>query len=35
MQSLGHFTGKPPTETEWKRAADVHRMAGDYAESTV
>jgi D-psicose/D-tagatose/L-ribulose 3-epimerase len=31
MQPLGYFTGKPATETEWKRAAAVHRKAGDYA----
>jgi D-psicose/D-tagatose/L-ribulose 3-epimerase len=31
MQTLGHFTGKSPTETEWKRAAEVHRKAGDHA----
>lgn len=31
MQTLGHFTGKSPTQTEWKRAAEVHRKAGDYA----
>jgi D-psicose/D-tagatose/L-ribulose 3-epimerase len=31
MQTLGYFTGKSPTETEWKRAADVHRKAGDHA----
>lgn len=31
MQTLGYFTGKSPTETEWKRAAEVHRKAGDHA----
>ena len=31
MQTLGYFSGKSPTETEWKRAAEVHRKAGDYA----
>jgi D-psicose/D-tagatose/L-ribulose 3-epimerase len=31
MQTLGHFTGKSPTETEWKRSAEVHRKAGRYA----
>ena len=30
-QTIGHFTGKGPTDTEWKRAAGVHRKAGDYA----
>ena len=33
MQALGHFTGKPPTDAEWKRAAAVHRKAGDYAKT--
>jgi D-psicose/D-tagatose/L-ribulose 3-epimerase len=31
LQTLGRFTGKAPTETEWKRGAAVHRVAGDYA----
>jgi D-psicose/D-tagatose/L-ribulose 3-epimerase len=31
MQALGNFSGKSPTETEWKRARDVHRVVGDYA----
>jgi D-psicose/D-tagatose/L-ribulose 3-epimerase len=31
MQTLGHFSGKGPTETEWKRSAAVHRASGDYA----
>ena len=31
MQTLGHFSGKAPTDTEWKRARDVHRAAGDHA----
>ena len=31
MQPLGYFTGKAPTEKEWKHAAGVHRKAGDYA----
>jgi D-psicose/D-tagatose/L-ribulose 3-epimerase len=30
-QTIGHFTGKGPTDTERKRAAGVHRKAGDYA----
>jgi D-psicose/D-tagatose/L-ribulose 3-epimerase len=30
-QTLGQFSGKPPTETEWKRCRDVHRIVGDYA----
>jgi D-psicose/D-tagatose/L-ribulose 3-epimerase len=33
MQALGYFTGKPPTDAEWKRAAAVHRLAGDYAKA--
>jgi D-psicose/D-tagatose/L-ribulose 3-epimerase len=33
MQALGHFTGKAPTDAEWKRAAAVHRKAGDYAKA--
>jgi D-psicose/D-tagatose/L-ribulose 3-epimerase len=33
MQALGHFTGKAPTDAEWKRAAAVHRKAGDYARA--
>jgi D-psicose/D-tagatose/L-ribulose 3-epimerase len=31
MQTLGNFSGKAPTESEWKRARDVHRKVGDYA----
>ena len=31
-QTLGHFSGKGPTETERKRARAVHRRVGDYAE---
>jgi D-psicose/D-tagatose/L-ribulose 3-epimerase len=31
MQTLGHFSGKSPTESEWKRAADVHRKSGEHA----
>jgi D-psicose/D-tagatose/L-ribulose 3-epimerase len=31
MQALGHFTGKSPTDSEWKRARDVHRVVGEYA----
>jgi D-psicose/D-tagatose/L-ribulose 3-epimerase len=30
-QTLGHFSGKGPTDAERKRARDVHRKAGDYA----
>jgi D-psicose/D-tagatose/L-ribulose 3-epimerase len=30
-QPLGHFTEKPPTDTERKRCRDVHRIVGDYA----
>ncbi len=30
-QPLGMFSGKPPTEQEKKRAAEVHRKAGDIA----
>ena len=31
-QTLGHFSGKSPTDTERKRALGVHRKAGDYAK---
>ena len=31
MQTLGHFSGKAPTDAEWKRARDVHCAAGDHA----
>ena len=30
-QTLGHFTEKPPTDSERKRCRDVHRIVGDYA----
>lgn len=30
-QTLGHFSGAAPTDAELKRAAEVHRAAGDYA----
>jgi D-psicose/D-tagatose/L-ribulose 3-epimerase len=30
-QTLGQFTEKPPTDTEWKRCRDVHRIVGDHA----
>ncbi len=30
-QTLGHFTGKAPTDTERKRCRDVHLKVGDYA----
>jgi D-psicose/D-tagatose/L-ribulose 3-epimerase len=30
-QTLGHFSGKGPTQTERNRARSVHRKAGDYA----
>lgn len=33
MQPLGYFSGKGPTKTEWKRAAGVHRAAGDHAQA--
>jgi len=31
-QTLGHFSGKGPTDAERKRATGVHRKAGDYAK---
>lgn len=31
-QTLGHFSGKGPTDAERKRARSVHRKVGDYAE---
>ena len=31
-QTLGHFSGKGPTDAERKRALGVHRKAGDYAK---
>lgn len=31
QQSLGYFSGKSPTEAEWKRSAAVLRKAGAYA----
>jgi D-psicose/D-tagatose/L-ribulose 3-epimerase len=34
MQTLGYFSGKAPTETEWKRTRDVHRVVGDHARET-
>ncbi len=30
-QTLGHFSGKPPSEAERKRCRGVHRKVGDYA----
>jgi D-psicose/D-tagatose/L-ribulose 3-epimerase len=30
-QTLGHFSGAGPSETERERAREVHRAAGDYA----
>ena len=30
-QTIGHFSGAAPTETERERAREVHRKAGDYA----
>jgi D-psicose/D-tagatose/L-ribulose 3-epimerase len=33
MQTLGHFSGRSPTETEWKRSATVHRASGQYAKT--
>ena len=32
-QTIGHFSGAAPTETERERAREVHRKAGDYAAS--
>ncbi|MCR4281971.1 MAG: sugar phosphate isomerase/epimerase [Bauldia sp.] len=31
MQTLGHFSGKAPTDSEWRRAAGVHRKVGNHA----
>jgi D-psicose/D-tagatose/L-ribulose 3-epimerase len=31
-QPLGVFSGNPVTNDEWKRAAEVHRKAADYAQ---
>lgn len=31
VQTLGHFTGKGPTPTEWSRCADFLKAAGDIA----
>ncbi len=31
-QTLGHFSGKAPTDAERSRARSVHRKVGDYAE---
>ena len=33
IQTLGHFSGKSPTDAERSRARDVHRKVGDYARS--
>lgn len=33
QQTLGYFTGKSPTEAEWKRSAAVLRKGGDYARA--
>jgi D-psicose/D-tagatose/L-ribulose 3-epimerase len=32
MQTLGHFSGKSPTDAERSRARSVHRKVGDYAQ---
>ena len=34
MQTLGHFSGKAPTATEWKHSASVLRAAGGYAKDS-
>ncbi len=32
-QTLGHFSGEGPTETERERAREVHRVIGDHAQA--
>ncbi|MEM6889328.1 MAG: sugar phosphate isomerase/epimerase [Pseudomonadota bacterium] len=32
-QTLGHFSGEAPTETEFERARGVHAQVGDHAQS--
>lgn len=32
-QTLGHFSGTGPTEAEFDRAREIHRVAGDHAQA--